>query len=182
MKIKRIIFIKVHLYISGIIIILLSLYTLTGSLHLLGDFESETSKIVYEQTGIHKNSKSELESYFRTKLNELSPGYRFDYMKGSNERMMTRPTSRDYYTLSYNKQNEDIVIELKSPNLVKKLMEFHKGHGPKLSRSVLGVMGFFIFFSVISGLWLGLSLKAYRKTTVLTTLSGLILFAILFLL
>ena len=122
----------------------------------------------------------DLQNFFTANLKQIVPDYKFDYIKGSPDRLMTRPTSRTFYTIKYNKGEGSVSISEVSPNLIKSLMEFHKGHGPKVSRTFLGISGFIIFLSALSGLWLGISIKVYRNITLATLATGLMIFVILF--
>lgn len=177
---KRNTLIKLHLYFSGLILVFLSFMALSGSLHLFTGDESEEVSLLKEIEISTELNKEELEGIFENELKTLKPNYSFDYIKGSNSSLTTRPTTRTYFTIKVD--NGIAKIEVHNPSLNKSLMELHKGHGPKASRNILGILGVFAIFAVLSGLWLGMSSKAYRKITVTTLISGAIVYLLLFLL
>lgn len=175
---KRITWIKIHLYLSGVSLIFMALMSMSGANHLLLDNESETTKTIKTIALQTETTKSQLESIFKKELTELSPDYNYDYIKGSDKSLMTRPTTRSYYTIKV--KGNEANIQMHEPSLIKSLMELHKGHGPRSSRAVLGVLGIIVIGSILSGLWLGLSSPAFRKTTILTVVSGLSIYMLLF--
>ncbi|MEE3079300.1 MAG: PepSY domain-containing protein [Bdellovibrionota bacterium] len=177
---KRMTWIKIHLYLSGISLIFMTLMAFSGSLHLFVGNEKESVEVVRE-ISINKDvDKQELEKILKKELESIDSDYSFDYLKGSANSMYTRPTTRDYYSIKVDV--DKAVVKKHSPSLIKSFMELHKGHGPRSSRRILGVLGALVIGAVLSGLWLGLSSKAFRKVTTLTILSGGVLFFGLFLL
>lgn len=172
--------VKIHLYCSGIALVFMCLMALSGSLHLLVGGESEQSAIVKEVVLDRELDKKELTELFSQELKGIDPNYKYSYIKGSSSSQTSRPTTRKFYTIRV--KGDHATLERHEPSFRKSLMELHKGHGVKSSRTVLGVFGIFVIAAVLSGLWLGWSSKALRGTTVFTALSGaLIYFAFLFL-
>lgn len=167
---KRMLFIKIHLYLSGVALVFMCLMALTGALHLLTGDESEVVERG-ESFIVEKDmSKDELMALFTEKLKEIDAGYRFDYIKGSNTSLVSRPTTRIYYTIKTSGGQATIAKHIPSWN--KRFMEFHKGHGARSSRNFLGIFGLIVIGAVLSGIWLGLSSRALRRSTVFTVLSG----------
>lgn len=156
----------------------LSLMALSGSLHLFLGNESEKVEEVAKIVVTDKLSKDELTSFFSKQLNSLDPNYKFDYIKGSAQSQMSRPTTRVFYTIK--SDSNFYTIEKHDPSVLKSLMELHKGHGPRASRLVLGILGLVVIGSLLTGLWLGISSKPYRKITILTAVSGITLYLLLF--
>ncbi len=175
---KRLTLIKIHLYLSGVVLMFLSLMALSGSLHLfLGD-ETEKVEEVAKIVVTEKLSKTELTSFFAKQLEALDSSYTYDYIKGSAQSQMSRPTTRSFYTIKTD--SNFYTIERHDPSVLKSLMELHKGHGPKASRLILGILGLIVIGSLLSGLWLGISSKPYRKITIVTAATGIILYLLLF--
>lgn len=180
--IKRITVINLHLYLSGIILVFMLLMGISGALHLLTGDESETvidlKSVPLENIDLNSFSKVDLEKLFVDELSIIDPSYSFSYIKGSDKSLVSRPTTRIYYTIKI--QGSSAHIQKHTPSISKKLMEFHKGHGVQNSRLVLGLMGLVVIGAVLSGLWLGISSKAFRKVTFISTISGLIIYLIFF--
>lgn len=178
MNIKRITFVKIHLYFSGVALVFMALMSISGSLHLFLGNESDSVEVVKSFASKKDYTKQELSTLFTSQIAQIDPAFRYDYIKGSESSLTTRPTSRKFYTIKL----KDGLVELQrhSPGLRKSLMELHKGHAAKASRPVLGVLGFLCLGAVLSGLWLGLSSKAFQKTTIITMFSGAIVYFLLF--
>lgn len=172
-------FIKIHLYLSGVTLIFLSFMALSGSLHLLKGGEKE--EVIKVQTFPLDNlmNKDQLTQFFSEKLKEIDANYSYELIKGSESSQMTRPTTRTYYTIKVDANQA--LIQKHIPTIRKKLMELHQGHGPRISRNILGALGLLVIGSVLSGLWLGWSSPALRKVTIATVLSGALLYFSFFL-
>jgi hypothetical protein len=69
-----------------------------------------------------------LDSDVRELLNANGIDHDFEYIKVSGKKFITRPTSADYYQLIIH-ENE-VQATLNQPDLIKSLVELHKGHGP----------------------------------------------------
>lgn len=177
---NRMTWIKIHLYLSGVTLVFLAIMALSGSLHLLAGGEAEEVSLVKNISITNPLNKDQLAELFKSELKSIDSNYKYDYVKGSSSSHMSRPTTRTYYTIKVN--SDSAKIEKHIPSVRKSLMELHKGHGPKASRNLLGLLGIFVIGSVISGIWLGWTSKALRKVTVLTGLSGLAFFLVLFIL
>jgi hypothetical protein len=175
---KRITLIKIHLYFTGVTLVFLALTALSGSLHLLTGDETEVVKEIKSISVSTSIQKDELTTLFEKELKSIDADYRFDYIKGSSTSQMSRPTTRTYYTISL--VSGIATIKKHEPSLNKRLMELHKGHGPRSSRNILGVLGLFVIAAVLSGLWLGLSSKAFRTVTIATVSSGALIYLLLF--
>lgn len=177
---KRLLLIKIHLYISGLSIFLLSLFILSGSLHYLKIGES-TESIKIKQIETQKIANiDEFKSKFKEILEKEFSDFKYDYLKGNMKVLMTRPTSELHYVLKYDETKSQLSLVKKIPNLNKAIMEFHKGHGPILSRKILPAVGVLFLLSLISGLILGLTQPAFRRLTLGTFVSGVLLFFVLF--
>lgn len=177
---KRLFFIKIHLYLSGLVLFFVAFMSLSGALHMFNVSENEkkiTLKILNE-TEI--NSKKELEELFKENLLIIDPKYTYDTLKGSETKLMSRPLNRVYYSIKFFPEKKKAIIKRHLPDINKAIMEFHKGHGPKVSRTALGILGLITFGASISGLWLGLSSNSLRKTTLITMISGGLIYFLLF--
>ena len=177
---KRSTLVNIHLYFSGISLFILLLFITSGSLHLFGFKEEDKKTIVASIEIEEKLSKKDLENLLARELKNRWPGYRFDYIKGGDTSLTTRPTTRTFYTVQYSPDLGVAQISEHVPNINKRFMELHKGHGPKATRKILASIGVIFALAILSGLWLGLSVPRYRKITLITALSSLAIVFVLF--
>ena len=79
-----------------------------------------------------------LDSDVRELLNANGIDHDFEYIKVSGKKFITRPTSADYYQLIIH-ENE-VQATLNQPDLIKSLVELHKGHGPLFFKDLQKLM------------------------------------------
>ena len=65
------------------------------------------------------------------------------------------------------------------PDLQKRLIELHKGHGPTAFKTLQKVMAAGLLVVVSTGFWLGLSAVGLRAHMAITSAAGLLLFIVL---
>ena len=75
--------------------------------------------------------------------------------------MITRPTTRPFYTLDI--QEDEITVQHNEPSLQKRMIELHLGLGPGALKSYLLIFAAGLLFIMLSGLWLGLSSVDYAR-------------------
>ena len=83
--------------------------------------------------------------------------------------------------IRFAKQGEEVQITRYTPSLQKRMMELHMGHGPSAYRQFQKLFAAGMLFVMLSGLWLGLSSDRLRRTTLITSGGGLLLFIVLML-
>lgn len=170
--------IKTHLYIAAFFLPVLVIMATTGGLYLLGYKGSVTSTPVALVAPDKLNPKSPtLDNDVRQWLDANGVEHHFEYVKVSGSTLITRPTSRTYYEIDLS--SKTITAAQQQPDLVKSLIELHKGHGPLLFKDFQKVMAAGLLIVLLSGFWLGISSAGLRTSTGLTTLAGLIIFALL---
>jgi hypothetical protein len=59
------------------------------------------------------------------------------------------------------------------------MIELHKGHGPSAFKTFQKAFAVGLIFIILSGLWLGISASRLRQSTLLTAISGAVVFALL---
>lgn len=101
-------------------------------------------------------------------------GFEFEYVKKKGSQLITRPTTRPFYTLDI--QEHEITVQYNEPSLQKRMIELHMGHGPGAYKTYQQVFAAGMLFIMLSGLWLGLSSVRLRVSTALISGSGLALF------
>jgi hypothetical protein len=79
-------------------------------------------------------------------------------------------------------QPDGLVVSYNEPSIQSKLIELHKGHGPGIFKTFQKVIAVGLLFVVLSGFWLGVSALGLRRTTLIATGSGAVLFGLLALL
>lgn len=178
MKISRSNMINLHLYFSGVSTFLLLLYILSGSLHLLGFKETKSTEIIFNQSITSELQAKSSKEVFKKLLEIKKPDYKYDYIKGKGNKLTSRPTTREHYTFS--KKENTVTLTKNTPNFTMKLMEFHKGHGPLITKKILGSVAIIFALTIFSGVWLGLTVKKFRKVLILTSLTGLVFTVLLF--
>jgi len=125
----RALLIKLHLYFSAFFSATIIMVALSGGLYLVGIKGSVEQTTVATASGgqalLADPSKMAVQSVL---ANSGVTDFEFDYVKQAGSTIMTRPTSRPYYTLTIS--GDAVEITLNQPSLQKRLVELHKGHGP----------------------------------------------------
>lgn len=171
----RSLWIKIHLYVAAFFLPMLLAMAASGGLYLLGVKGSVDSIPVSLSTTKSLSADSgTLENDVRELLNANGIDHDFEYIKVSGKKFITRPTSTDYYELIIH-ENE-VQATLNQPDLIKSLIELHKGHGPLFFKDLQKLMALGLLIVLLSGFWLGASSAGLRVPTLLTTLAGLLVF------
>ena len=171
----RALLIKLHLYFSAFFSATIILVALSGGLYLMGIKGTVEQTAAGTVTGGQALLRNPSESTVRDILADLGvTNFEFEYVKQAGPNVMTRPTSRPYYTFAVS--GDSVEVTLNQPSLQKRLIELHKGHGPTAFKTFQKIFAAGMVFIMLSGLWLGLSSERLRQTTLITTGSGLALF------
>ena len=88
--------------------------------------------------------------------------------------MLFRSTTRTHFMAAKANDNELIVYKIE-PNLLKRMIELHKGHGPRMMRWFETAFGLALILTTLSGLWLAWTVKPYRNTTLISFAVGVAL-------
>ena len=169
----RSLWVKIHLYIASFFLPTLLLMAISGGLYLNGIKGSvETSAVEIKNPVTIDPDSPDLKQDIDGLLQFNGIVHNFEYVKVSGSTLTTRPTSRDYY--SVDASAEVPVVKLHKPDLAKRLVELHKGHGPGLFKTIQKVMAVGLVIILLSGFWLGISSNALRGPTVMTTIAGLL--------
>ena len=170
--------ISLHLYAAAFLAPLLLFVAISGGLYLVGIKGTVTSTPVAVPSGVVMNPASDaLEADVRALLHDIGITHDFEYVKKSGNTLYTRPTSRLHYEISV--ADDSVAVKRNVPNLQKRLIELHKGHGPLWFKDFQKVLASGVLFIVFSGLWLGLSSPGLRARTIATGIVGLTAFLIL---
>ena len=171
----RSLWIKIHLYVAAFFLPMLVAMAGSGGLYLLGVKGSvESTPVALTTTRALSANSDTLDSDVRELLSANGIDHDFEYIKVSGKKLITRPTSANYYEFTLH-ENE-IVATINQPDVIKSLVELHKGHGPLLFKDLQKLMALGLLIVLLSGFWLGASSTGLRVPTLLTTLAGLLVF------
>ena len=178
----RSLWINIHLYLAAFFAPMLLVMAISGGGYLLGQKGS------IEQTSIELDAPAQLslgsesiEDDVRNLLVANAIEHEFEYLKILGQTIYTRPTSRTHYEFQLSGDQTNILRN--EPDLQKRLVELHKGHGPLLFKDLQKIMALGLVIVLLSGLWLGLSSPTLRLASlIVTSLGTLVFFAVAFLL
>ena len=171
----RALLIKLHLYLSAFFSAAIILVAVSGGLYLIGIKGSvEQTSVATLSTG-QQLLAAPSQSAVQDALAEAGiSDFSFDYVKQKGTQLITRPTTRPFYTLDV--AGDEIVIRYNEPSLQKRMIELHMGHGPSAYKMYQQVFAAGMLFIMLSGLWLGLSSARLRSSTAVISGSGVALF------
>ncbi|MBR9794891.1 MAG: hypothetical protein GYB45_02280 [Gammaproteobacteria bacterium] len=171
----RALLIKLHLYCSAFFAAAIVLVAVSGGLYLIG------IKGTIEQTPVGTLATGQQllldpsEAKVQAALVTLGVSdFEFEYVKQKGLQLITRPTTRPFYTLDIS--GEDAVVRYNEPSLQKRMIELHMGHGPTAYKTYQQVFAAGMLFIILTGLWLGLSSARLRFSTAVISGAGVILF------
>ena len=98
----------------------------------------------------------------------------FKYVKQKGSQLITRPTTRAFYTLDIS--GDEAVVHYNEPSLQKRMIELHMGRGPTAYKSYQKAFAAGMLFIILTGLWLGLSSIRLRFSTAVISGVGVLLF------
>lgn len=175
---KRQTLFNIHFYLSAFFTPFLFLMAFTGAGYLFNNKGSVQSTVVKE--GVVLEMTSSKEEAVAQVLKEIDPGYSFEYVREAGPNMMTRPTTKDYY--SFKKQGDGTyAVSKESPDFMYRIVEVHKGHGSSLMKWFEKFLGLSLMLIILSGLLMSLKMKPRVKSFLATAGAGLVLWLVLFL-
>ncbi len=166
----RSLFLFSHLAIGCYFLPLMLIMPLSGALHIWGVAEDQEKTEAFRVEAIVP--ATDQESFFREQFKKQSIDFDFEYIKSSKSDFIFRPTSRTHYVAT--QEGSQLIFTKVTPNLNRRLMELHKGHGPQLMRRLEMIFGIALIFVALSGVWLAVSSKGYRKVTLISFSVGLV--------
>ncbi|MDC0068323.1 hypothetical protein OAL10_05960 [Gammaproteobacteria bacterium] len=171
----RSLWIKIHLYVAAFFLPMLLAMAVSGGLYLLGVKGSvDSTPVSLSATKALFADSRTLDRDVRELLNANGIAHDFEYIKVSGNKVITRPTSTNYYEFIIHE--DEAQATLNRPDLIKSLVELHKGHGPLFFKDLQKLMALGLLIVLLSGFWLGASSAGLRVPTLLTTIAGLSLF------
>ena len=171
----RTLLIKLHLYLSAFFSAAIVLVAVSGGLYLIGIKGSiEQTPVGTVSTG-SQLLQDPSEANVHAVLASLGVSdFEFEYVKQKGSQLITRPTTRPFYTLDIS--GDEAVVKFNEPSLQKRMIELHMGHGPTAYKTYQQVFAAGMLFIILSGLWLGLSSARLRLSTAVISGTGVLLF------
>jgi hypothetical protein len=170
---SRAFIIKVHLFLACLYLPFMLVMPFTGISYLLGFKGEEQKTEIFQAPPPASLDESELKKYFQSSLEKNGITPNFESIKANGQDYILRPSTRIHYVVKNNPEADWTFFKVE-PNLLRRLIEIHKGHGPKLMKWFEISFGFALILTTLSGLWLAITIPAYRKITGISFLAGLI--------
>lgn len=161
---KRPLLIQIHLGLASLYLPLLLMMPLTGGLYLLGFKGSETKTEAFKIESPLPAEKSEWRAFFEQQFENQKIDFQFEQIKEAGNDFLFRPSTRTYYSATKNADSTLTFYKIE-PDLLKKLIEIHKGHGPQLMKWFEISFGVALILTALSGLWLSITVPKFRKIT-----------------
>ena len=168
---------NLHLVLAAIFAPIVVLMAVSGGLYLLGIKGSASERPVPLPPGTTLElHKPDAEAGVRQLLTRAGIEHRFEYLKQEDNVLITRPTSRPHYVLRI--EADGLRLTHVMPDLQRRMIELHKGHGPTAFKTLQKVMAVGLLLIVSSGFWLGLSDASLRRRLIPIGGLGLLLFIV----
>jgi uncharacterized iron-regulated membrane protein len=159
---KRAFWIQLHLLLAAFFLPLMLMMPLSGTLYLLG-FKGEQNVVeAFRVPGPYpaEASADEQEAWVRARFAEQKVDFDFEYIRAGKGEWVFRPSSRVHFAA---KQVEsEVVFSRLEPDLQKRLMEIHMGHGPQLMKQLTIGFGLALILTALSGVYLAWGIASYR--------------------
>lgn len=167
---SRKLLIQFHLMIASLFLPLMLMLPATGALYIWGVKGTDQQAEAFRTTGVIPADTETQEAFFREKFKEAGVDYDFEYIRVRGADYTFRPQSKVYFTAKA--EGENLTFTRHDPALLTRLTELHKGHGPVMMRWFESAFGVALILTTISGLWLAVTVKAYRSTTLISFAIG----------
>ncbi len=171
-KVKlRNLLVTLHLYGAALLAPVFLLVAVTGGLKMAGiEGKTKDTPITLPAGTKFDTASPTFEADVRAFLAAQKVDVDFEYIRARGNSFTTRPTSRVH--VAFEEKAGVLTAKRVEPDLLNGLMEIHKGHGPKIYKTLGWISGVALFFVIFGGLAIGLLSPAYRRPTLLATLAG----------
>lgn len=167
---NRKLFLNIHLYLAAFFLPFLLLMPITGVSYLLGEKGAKVSRVEFSTNEVPPQDKNQQKEWIKNQFENNKTDFDWEYIKPNGNDLILRPSSKDHYIVSVQADKTDFIkIE---PNLLLKLIELHKGHGPSLFKSLEISAGIGLIFLTISGIFLSFYSRSLRKKFLLPLIIG----------
>jgi len=167
-----------HLYFAGFLAPAFLMVAISGGLYLLGNKGSfKTESVSLPAAAFLDFESPTLETEVRALFEANNIDEDFEYIKNRGTVLQTRPTSRTHIELK--QTTGGLTATRKTPNFQAKIMELHKGHGPKLFKIYQKLVALGLIGVVFGGIFVGLLAAGYRRKTIVVSVLGILAFIVL---
>jgi hypothetical protein len=175
---SRKLLINIHLYLAAFLAPVIIITAVSGGLYLLGYKGNVEETSIYKGPSLEFNaSAKDMKVEIVNLLKMHNVDAEFEYVKGGRNVFFTRPTSKENYVILLKQDQVEIIKQ--TPDLIKTIVELHKGHGPLAFKTFQKLLAVGLIFIIISGLWMGLSSPKLRNKSLISSLLGGFIFLIL---
>lgn len=172
---SRQLFITIHLYLSSFFCAAVLLVATSGGLYLLGyGGDTQKTELATLDGGAALAADKSNAAVSAMLARAGVPDFGFDYIRDRGNTLYTRPTSETHYVMDID--GDAVTVTRVEPDLQKRMMELHMGHGPSWFKTFQKVFAAGMVFIILSGLWLGLSSPRLRRNTLISAGTGLVVF------
>ena len=164
--------INLHLWVAAFFTPILLIIAISGGLYLVG-IKGTTVEIPISlpaEAALDPKSAT-LKADVDALLQGAGIEHSFEYIKKSGSTLTTRPTSRTYYVFSVGE--DGVQANRHVPDLQKRLIELHKGHGPLAFKWLQRITAVGLVFAMLAGLWLAYSEAGLRRHGAISAGAGL---------
>ena len=167
---NRKLFLNIHLYLAAFFLPFLLLMPITGVSYLLGEKGAKVSRVEFSTNEVPPQDKTQQKEWIKNQFENNNIDFDWEYIKPNGNDLILRRSSKDHYIVSVQADKTDFIkIE---PNLLLKLIELHKGHGPALFKSLEISAGIGLILLTISGIFLSFYSRSLRKKFLLPLIIG----------
>lgn len=164
--------ITLHLGLASVFLPLLLLIPLSGGLYLL-DYDGKVAKTEAFQIGdaLPDGNSDNIEDFFRRQFKAQNIDFDFEFIRVSGDNYTFRPSSRAHYMAT--KSAGGFTVYKMEPDFFRRLIEIHKGHGPRVIQWLQIAFALSVILVSISGIYLAVTVPAYRKILITGFVAGL---------
>lgn len=170
---NRALMVQIHLILAGLFLPFMLMMPLSGSMELLDIGMGQEKEAAFVVDGTVPTEKVEMETFFREQFKKNNIDFDFEYIRTSGSDFVFRPTSRVYYMAT--PVDGVLTMQKVTPQIFKRMMELHKGHGPQLMRKFEIAFGVSLILVALSGLWIAFVTPMYRRKMLLSLGAGFVL-------
>lgn len=163
--------INIHLMIASLYMPLMLMMPFTGAMYILGFQGSQSSTEIFRSRENPPVTEPEKIEFFRNLFKQQNVDYDFQYIKTNKNDFIFRPQSTVHFTAVKSADGE-LIFSRNEPNLMRRLIELHKGHGPEAMRWFEVSFGIALILTTLSGLYLAWTVKPYRRITLVSFAVG----------
>ncbi len=166
---------QIHLYLAMFLAPIMLMIAISGGLYLFG-FKGDTVKtdINVNQPVLLNLADANLEQQVRDLLTQHGQDSEFEYIKQGGNTLYTRPTSTTHFMINLNEQ--EVTLTKVEPDLVKSLVELHKGHGPLAFKTLQKVTAIGLIVLLITGVIMALYNRRMKMNASISFTAGCLVF------